>query len=118
MSMVASLSSQTQLLGDDLAAGQDCDILQHGLAAVAEARRLDGHAGEGAAQLVDNQRGQRFALDVLGDDQQLLAGLHDLLEQRQDLLNVGDLLVGDQDVGVVENGLHLVGVGRPCRAET
>ena len=41
----------------------------------------------------------------------LLAGLDDLLQQGQDLLNVGDLLIGDQDVGVVQNGFHLVGVG-------
>ena len=66
MSMVGVLELVAQLLGDDLAAGQDRDILQHRLAAVAEARSLDGHAGERAAQLVDNQRGQRFALDVLG----------------------------------------------------
>ena len=35
-----------------------------------------------AAQLVDDQRRQRFALDVLGDDQQRSPGLRDLLEQR------------------------------------
>ena len=93
------LQLQTQLLGDDLAAGQDGDILQHLLAAVAEAGGLDGNAGEGAAQLVDNQGGQRLALDILSDDNQLLAGLHNLLQQGQDLLDVGDLLIGDQDVG-------------------
>ena len=83
--------------------------LQHCLAAIAEAGSLDGHAGEGAAELVDNQGSQGFALDVLGDDQQLLALLHDLLQHGQDLLNVGDLLIGDQDVGVIQHGFHLVG---------
>ena len=65
------LQLNAQLLGDDLTAGQNRDILQHRLAAVAEARRLDGDAGERAAQLVDNQRRQSLALDVLSDDQQL-----------------------------------------------
>ena len=69
--MVVSFSSMTQFFADDLAAGQDGDITEHFLAAVAEAGGLDGDAGEGAAQLVHNQRGQRFAFHVLSDDQQL-----------------------------------------------
>ena len=35
----------------------------------------------------------------------------DLLEHRQDVLDRGDLLVGDQDERVVELGLHPLGVG-------
>ena len=100
-----------QLVADDLAAGQDGDITQHFLAAVAKAGGLDRNAGEGAAQLVDNQRGQSLALHVLGDDEQLLAGLHHLLQNGQDLLNIGNLLVGDEDVGVVEHRFHLLGIG-------
>ena len=64
------LELEAHLLGDDLAAGEDRDVLEHALAAVAEARGLHGDAGEGAAQLVDDERGQGLALDVLGDDQQ------------------------------------------------
>ncbi len=56
------------LLGDDLAAGEDGDVAQHLLAAVAEARRLDREDVEGAAQLVDDQGGEGLAVDVLGDD--------------------------------------------------
>ena len=48
--------------------------------------------------------GQGVAVHILGDDDQLLAVLDDLLEQRQDLLNGGDLLIGDQDVGIVDDG--------------
>ena len=48
------------------------DVLQHGLAAVAEARRLDGADLQDAADVVDDERRQRFALDVFGDDQQRL----------------------------------------------
>src|ERR1700692_3165814 len=38
-------------------------------APIAEAGRLDGRDLEAAAQLVDDERGERFALDILGDDQ-------------------------------------------------
>ena len=49
------LQLEADLLGDDLAAGQDGDVLQHGLAAVTEARGLDGDGLEGAPDLVDDQ---------------------------------------------------------------
>ena len=42
---------------------------------------------------------------------ELSAGLDDLLEQGQDLLNIGDLLIGDEDESVLENSFHLLGVG-------
>ncbi len=64
-----------------------------------------------AAQLVDHQRGQRLAVHVLGDDHQRGARICDLLEHRQDIADRRDLLVGDQDVGLVELGLHALLVG-------
>ena len=93
------------------AAGEDGDILQHLLAAVAEAGGLDAHHVQGAAQTVHDQGGQGLALHILGDDEQLLAGLHHLLQQGQDVGDDGDLLIGDEDVGVVHDGLHLLGIG-------
>ena len=110
------LELEAHLLGDDLAAGEDRDVLEHALAAIAEARGLHGDAGEGAAELVDDERGQSLALDVLGDDQQRAAGLDDLLQHGQEVADGADLLVGDQDVGVLEDRLHALLVGRPCRA--
>ena len=56
-----------------LAAGQHGDVAEHGLAAIAVAGGLDGTDVEDAAHLVDHQRGQGLAFDVLGDDQQRLA---------------------------------------------
>ena len=67
------LELDAQVLADELAAGEDGDVAQHGLAAVAEARGLDRADVQHAAQLVDHQRRQGLALDVLGDDQQRLA---------------------------------------------
>ena len=42
--------------------------------------------------------------------EQLLAGLHDLLEHGQQVLDGADLLVGDEDERVGEHGLHAIGV--------
>src|SRR5690606_13602224 len=111
------LQLEADLLGDDLAAREDGDVAEHGLAAVAEARGLDGDGLEGAADLVDDQGRQGLALDVLGDDQQRLARLHDLLQEREQVLDVGDLGVGDQDVRVVEDGLHTLHVGGEVRRD-
>ena len=102
---------ETDLLGDDLTTGQDGHVLQHRLAALAEAGGLDGRRGEGAPDLVDHQGGQGLALDVLGDDDELLARLHHLLQDRQHLLHRGDLALVEEDVGILEDGLLALGVG-------
>ena len=67
-SRVDVLQLQTEILADELAAGQHGDVAEHGLAAIAEAGRLDGTHLQDAAQLVDDQGGQRLALHILGDD--------------------------------------------------
>src|SRR5579862_3791752 len=111
------LELEAHLLGDHLAAREDRDVLEHALTAIAEARRLDRDGLEGAAELVDDDRGKRLALDVLRDDQERPAGLDDLLEHRQEILDRADLLVGDEDVGILEHRLHPLGVGDHVRRE-
>src|SRR5204862_2119897 len=49
------------LFGDDLAAGEDRDVLEHGLAAVAEAWRLHAEDVQRAAELVHDERRERVA---------------------------------------------------------
>ena len=105
------LELDAEVLADRLAAGQDGDVLQHGLAAIAEARRLHRRDLQAAAQLVDHERGERLALDVLGDDEKRLAGLHHGFQQRQQLVERRELLLVDEDVGVLHLDAHLVGVG-------
>src|SRR4051794_38613654 len=105
------LELDAEIFRDRLAAGQDRDVLQHGLAAIAEARSLDGRDLQAATETVHDQGRKRFAFDVLGDDDQRLAGLHHGLEQRQQLVQRGELLLVDEDVGVVHLNAHLVGVG-------
>ena len=72
---------------------------------------------ERAAELVDDQRRERLTLDVLGDDEQRLAALRDLLEHREQVLHRRDLLVVDQDVGVLEHRFHLLRIGDEVRRE-
>jgi hypothetical protein len=81
------------------AAGQDRDVFQHGLAAVAEARGLHGSDLEAAAQLVHDEGREGFAFDVFRDDEQRTARLHDGFEHRQHRLQRGELLLVEQDVG-------------------
>ena len=98
------LELEAELFGDDRAAREDGDVFQHGLAAVAEARGLHGAGLEDAAQVVHHQGGERLAVDVFGDDEERAAGLGHLLEHRQEVADVGDLLVVQEDERVLEDG--------------
>jgi hypothetical protein len=104
------LERQADFLGDHLAAGQDRDVLEHRLATITEARRLDGDDLEDPAQRVDDERRERLAFDFLGDDEQRTARLGNLLERRQEVADVADLLVEQQHERVVERRGLLVGV--------
>src|SRR5262249_19111825 len=60
---------------------------------------------------VDHQRGQRFAVHFFGDDQQRLAHLGYLFENRKQVLHGADFLFVDEDVSVVQGGFHPLRVG-------
>src|SRR5690349_15697271 len=111
------LELDAEILADHLATGEDRDILEHRLPAIAEARSLNGRDLEAAAQLVDDQGRQRLALDVLGDDQQRTTRLNNGLEDRKHGLQVAELLLVDEDVRVVQFDLHLLGVGNEVRRQ-
>src|SRR2546425_765811 len=98
-------------LGDQPPAGQNCHVLQHRLPPVAEAGGLGGRAAERAAQLVHDQCRERLALDLLGDDHERLAGLRHALEQRQEVAHARDLLLEEEEEGLLELDRHLLGVG-------
>src|SRR6185369_10480115 len=65
---------------------------------------------EDAADVVDDQGRQRFAINVFSDDQKRLAGFRYLLEYGQEIANVRDLFVIEQDIGIFEQRHLLVGV--------
>src|SRR6185369_8515349 len=111
------LQLDAQVFGDSLAAGEGGNVLQHSLAAIAEARGLYGRDLESATQLVDNQGSERFAFDVFSHDQERLAALRNLLQQGQQVFHRADLLFVDQDVGVLERNFHALGISHEVRRE-
>ena len=80
-------------------------------------RRRNRDRRDEPAHLVDDQRRERVARDVLAEDQQRLAGGDQLVEQRQELVGGAQPLARDGDVGVLEHGLHALGVGDHVRRD-
>src|SRR5690606_13267136 len=102
----SAVQGQTDFFGNHGATSQDRQILQHGLATVAEARRLDSSHFHDTAHVVHNQSGKRFAFHVFSDDQQGLAGLGNGFQDRQHVADVGDFLVNQQDERAVQFNAH------------
>ena len=94
-----------------MAVGQHGNVFQHGLAAIAEPRGFDRGDLQSAAQLVDDERRQRFALHILRDDQQRPAALHHGFQNWEHRLQIAKLLFVQENVGVFQFGAHLVGIG-------
>ena len=111
LGQVCVFQFQTKVGSDDFAACENGDVLQHFFSSVTEAGRLYANTGKRAAQFIDENGGKRFAFDILRDDDQLLTCVDDFLKQGQDFLNVGNLLIGNQNECVVDYGFHFVGVG-------
>src|SRR5665213_1999398 len=80
-----------------------------------ESWRLDRANAESAAKLVHHKCRKGLALDVLCDDEQRLAELRNLLENRKQILHRRDLLVVDENHAVFENGFHLVRISDEVR---
>ena len=111
------LELEPDLFADDLGSGDGRHVLQHRLATFAEAGGLDGSRLEGAADLVDDDRGECLTVDVLGDDDERATGLHDLLEDRDEVADRRDLRRHEQQVRIVERRLHALGVGDHVRRQ-
>ena len=111
------VEASAEVFGEECAAGEHGDVAEHRLAPVAEAGRLDRTDFERAAETVDDQRRQGLVLDVLGDEQQRLVGGDRLVQQRQQVRQVRDLLLVDEDEAVLEDALGGLGVGHEVRRE-
>ena len=116
VSQLEGLGLDPEVLEHGLGAAEHGQVLHHGLAAIAEARRLDGAAVERPAETVHDEGREGLALDGLGDDQQRALRLHDLLEDGDQVANRGDLLLVNQDVGVLQLALHRVVADREVGA--
>ena len=111
------LELEAEVLGDALTTGKDGDILEHGLAAVAEAGSLHSGHIQGAAQAVHHEGCQSLTLHVLSDDEEGLAALGHLLQNGEEILQVANLLLEDKDVGVLQHRLHGICVGHEVGGE-
>src|SRR5215469_9106118 len=111
------LQLDAEIFGDGLATGQDSDVLQHGFTTIAESRSLYGSNVQRAAQLVDDESSERLALNVLSDDHQRFTALRDILQQREQILHRGDLLLVNEDVGVLQHRFHPFRIGNEVRRQ-
>src|SRR4029434_13958 len=80
-------------------------------------RSLHGRRLQRATQLVDDERGQCLALDVLGDDEQRPTKSGDLLEYGEEILHRRNLLLVDEDDRVLEHDFHPLGIGHEVRRQ-
>ncbi len=106
-----------QVFAENLRAGQHGDVVEHSFSAVAIARSLDSTDIQNAAELVDHQRSQGFAIDIFADNQQLFFSFGSLLQQRDDLGDAGNFFLVYEDERLVHDAFHRVGVGDEVRAE-
>lgn len=105
------LELDIELIGEDGTVGQNSQVTQDALAVVTEAGGLDGGDLELTAQLVQNADGESLTLNVLGDDDQGTAKGGGGLQGGDDVLDSGDLLLREQDQGLLELDLLGLGVG-------
>ena len=106
------------ILGNEIRAGHDCDILQHLLAAVAESRSLHCKHAEHPAQFVHDKRRESLAFYLLRDYHQLLlAALNQFFQKRQNIIYRRDFLICHQYVRVIKHCFHLIGIGSHIRRD-
>mmetsp|Transcript_80850 Transcript_80850/g.168729 ORF Transcript_80850/g.168729 Transcript_80850/m.168729 type:complete len:618 (+) Transcript_80850:65-1918(+) len=107
----------TQLLAEELSAGEDGEILHDGLAAVTEARSLQSGNLQSSSQLVHDEDSQGLAINVLGHQDQGFLDPGSLLQDREDGLHTRDFLVVEQHQGVLHLDLLGLGVGDEVRRD-
>jgi len=106
----AALKFDAEVFTNDFAAGQDCNVIQHFLASIAKAGRLDcGHVNR-ATQFIDHQRCQSFAFNIFCDNQNRLTQFGDLFQDRQQVSHRRNFLLAYQNDWILEDGFHLFGV--------
>ena len=109
------LEFKTEIGCDNLTACEDCDVFEHGLSSVTEARSLNAYACEYSSELINDECCKSITLDIFSDDHELLAGLSERLDNGKDILYVGDLLICDKDIRLIENSLHFIRISSHVR---
>ncbi len=100
-----------ELFADQLATGQDGDILEDGFTAVAKAGSFDGADFEAGAEAVDDKCCQRFPFDIFCDDEERSSRLSHSLEDREELFDGSDLLLVEENEDIFQNALLRLRVG-------
>src|SRR6266487_1849438 len=114
---VEGLQFDAEVFTDEFTAREDGNVFAHGFPAVTEAGSFNGADVQRAAEFVHHERCQRLAFDFLSDDQQGLADLRDLFEDREQVFQAADFLFVNQDVGVLQLDFHRLGVGDEVRGQ-
>lgn len=109
------LKLDVEFVSEDGTAGEDGNVTEDRLSVVAESGGLDGSDGELTSKLVENDSSKRLAVNVLGNDQQRSTGLGGNFEGRKDVLKGRDLLLGEEDEGLLELNTLVLGVGDEVR---
>lgn len=89
----------------DSCLGDNSQVIHERLASVTEVRGLHCNDLDGLADGVHNQGLQRLALDVFCDDQQRTVGLHNLLQQWEEVWEGRNLVANKQHCRVVQDSL-------------
>ena len=105
------LELDVELIGEDGTVGENTEVTKNALAVVTEAGGLDGGDLKLATELVEDADSESLTVDVLGDDDKGPAELLGSLEGGNDVLNSGDLLLREEDEGLLELDLLGLGVG-------
>lgn len=105
------LELDVEVVAEEGSVGQDSEIAENGLAVVAEAGGLDGGDLELATELVEDADSKSLTVNVLSNDEEGTALLLGSLEGGDDVLDGGDLLLGEEDQRVLELDLGALGVG-------
>lgn len=111
------LKLDVELVSEDGTAGEDGNITEDRLSVVTKAGGLDGGDGELTSELVEDDGSESLTVNVLGDDQQRSTGLGGDLKRRKDVLKSRDLLLGEEDEGLLELDTLVLSVGDEVRGD-
>ena len=102
------LKVKSEFIRNNLSACKNSDILKHCFSSVTVSGCLNTYYLECSTKFVDNKSCKSLTLNILSNNEKLLAALNDLLKERKYVLNVADLLVCNQNIGIFKVCFHFV----------
>src|SRR6516162_2669901 len=99
-----------KFLGNHLTIRENSDVLEHRLAPISETGGFDRDNLQSPTNLIDDKSGQRFAFHFFGDDQQRFAGFGHGFEHRQQVFHAGNLFLVDEQVSILVDAFHALGI--------